>query len=324
MIGNVETIESLAFVLQQAPGVGPAALRNTLRKFAHEDIDPRNLLLLEDWLIQARFDLKPEAIAFLRSPSEQTEQAWQSLRQNGVTVLVRGFPGYPERLNQVLGDTAPPVIYVAGNRELLTKPSVGFCGSRLASQQGLGIALDCSRIVATESINVVSGYAKGVDIATHSGALEAGGTTTIVLAEGILHFRLKEKELPWLGDDPMSRLLVVSEFPPRVPWKAHNAMARNRTICGLSDALVVVESGLEGGTFEAGNTALSLSVPLFCVEYAEPLPSAEGNPYFLKHGATALKRSADGGPNLTNLLTTVRNRLAHQHSRRDPRPQLAF
>ena len=71
MIGTVETIESLAFFLQQAPGVGPASLRNTLRKLAHEDLDPRNLLLLEDWKLQARFDLKPEAINSLRSPSEQ-------------------------------------------------------------------------------------------------------------------------------------------------------------------------------------------------------------------------------------------------------------
>lgn len=324
MIEAPETIESLAFVLQQAPGVGSASLRTTLRKLAHDDLKPANLLTLEDWRLQAKLELKPEAVAFLRSPSEQAVQTWQSLQQNGVTVLVRGFPGYPERLNQVLGDTAPPVVYVAGNRELLARPSVGFCGSRLASLQGLEIAKECSRILATESINVVSGYAKGVDIATHSGALEAGGTTTIVLAEGILHFRLKEKDLPWLGDDPMSRILAISEFPPRVPWKAHNAMTRNRTICGLSDALVVVESGLEGGTFEAGNTALSLSVPLFCVEYAEPLPSAEGNPYFLKHGAMPLKRSADGKPNLTRLLATIKGRLAHQHSKLDPQPHLAF
>jgi len=324
MIGTMETIESLAFFLQQAPGVGPASLRATLRKIAHEDLDPRNLLLLEDWRLQAKFELKPEAIAFVRSPGEQASETWLSLCQKGINVLVQGFAGYPERLNRVLGDTSPPILYVAGDRGLLDKPSVGFCGSRLASAQGIAIALESSRLLARESINVVSGYAKGVDIATHSGALEAGGTTTMVLAEGILHFRLKEKDLPWLGDDPMARLLVVSEFPPRVPWKAHNAMTRNRTICGLSDALVVVESGLEGGTFDAGNTALSLSLPLFCVEYAEPLDSAEGNAYFLQHGAIGLKRSADDKPNLTRLLAMVRDRIAQQPSRPGPQTQFAF
>jgi predicted Rossmann fold nucleotide-binding protein DprA/Smf involved in DNA uptake len=159
---------------------------------------------------------------------------------------------------------------------------------------------------------------------THSGALEVGGTTTIVLAEGILHFRLKEKDLPWLGDDPMSRILVISQFPPRVPWKAHNAMARNRTICALSDALVVIESGLQGGTFDAGNTALNLSVPLFCVEYAQPSESAEGNQYFLKHGAVPLRRLPDRRPNLAKLIATIKNRFANHRSSPDPQHQFAF
>jgi predicted Rossmann fold nucleotide-binding protein DprA/Smf involved in DNA uptake len=163
-----------------------------------------------------------------------------------------------------------------------------------------------------------------VDIATHSGALELGGTTTIVLAEGILHFRLKEKELPWLGDDPMSRILVVSEFPPRLPWKAHNAMTRNRTICALSDALIVIESGMEGGTFDAGNAALNLGVPLFCVKYAQPLESASGNAYFLEHGAIPLQRSPDGRPNVAALIRTIRNKSARHKSQVDRQHEFAF
>jgi predicted Rossmann fold nucleotide-binding protein DprA/Smf involved in DNA uptake len=305
----IESVESLAFFLQQAPGVGPSALRRVLRKMQHEGLDPRNLLTFEDWKLQAVLDLKAETVSALRSPAEQAFDTWKDLERKGVVVLALGFRGYPDRINQILGDSAPPIIYAVGNRDLLDKPSAGFCGSRQASALGIEIAQQSARLLANESINVVSGYAKGVDIATHSGALEAGGTTTIVLAEGILHFRLKEKDLPWLGDDPMSRIVAISEFPPRVPWKAHNAMTRNRTICALSDALVIIESGLEGGTFDAGNAALNLSVPLFCVEYAQPLESAKGNAYFLKHGAIPLKRSHTGQPNLQHLLRTIGDRV---------------
>jgi predicted Rossmann fold nucleotide-binding protein DprA/Smf involved in DNA uptake len=125
------------------------------------------------------------------------------------------------------------------------------------------------------------------------------------MVDGILHFQAKKELRDNLGDDPMSRVLVVSEFPPRLRWKAHNAMTRNRTICGLADALVVVESGTEGGTFEAGKTALSLNEPLFCVDYATPVPSAEGNRYFLENGAGSLKPTKSGRPNLDELLATV-------------------
>jgi hypothetical protein len=53
----IESVESLAFFLQQAPGVGPSALRRVLRKVQHEDLDPRNLLTFEDWKLQAVLDL---------------------------------------------------------------------------------------------------------------------------------------------------------------------------------------------------------------------------------------------------------------------------
>jgi DNA protecting protein DprA len=302
---TAHTIEQLVFWLQQAPGVGAASLRLILNRLAPGDLEPNNILIFDDLRLQKEFHLKPEAIDFLRSQTPATAEAWQTLTDKGIRLLVRGFPGYPQRLNDVLRDSAPPILYVLGNQDLFNKASVGFCGSRKASPQGIGVTLECSRLLARESINVVSGYAQGVDLAAHQGALESGGTTMMVLAEGISHFRIKEKLMTGLDDDALSRTLIVSEFPPGLPWKAHNAMTRNRTICGLSDVLVIIESGLEGGTFEAGNTALSLNVPLFCVQYADPAPSAAGNPYFLQHGATALKRSQDGRPNLGALLSTV-------------------
>ena len=108
MIATTDSIASLAFFLQQAPGVGAAGLRHVFRKLAHEELDPRDLLSLEDWKLQAKLDLKPESIAALRSPAEQSLEIWNSLQRNGVTVLVRGFCGYPKRLNDVLGDNVPP------------------------------------------------------------------------------------------------------------------------------------------------------------------------------------------------------------------------
>jgi DNA protecting protein DprA len=289
-----------------------------------EKCDADGFLALDDRTLQARFGLKREAVAFVRSPDSKTLETWQTLQQKGVTVLVRGQAGYPGRLNEVLGETAPPILYVLGRTELFQTPSVSFCGSRKASEKGLKVAEDSSRLLAGEQFNVISGYAHGVDLAAHKGALEAGGTTTIVLAEGILHFRTKEQLQDVLGDDPLARALVVSEFPPRLPWKAHNAMTRNRTICGLSNAMVVIESGLEGGTFEAGKTSLDLKLPLFCVEYAETVPSAAGNPYFLQHGAISLKRARNGQPNLSKLITILRDPTGTRPPTAPAEPQLTL
>jgi DNA protecting protein DprA len=301
------SIEFIAFCLQQAPGGGVVTLRTVLSRLLREGLSPEAFLRLDDAALQSRYGLKPPAIAALRDPDPDTLETWQQLRSRSVQVLVSGQPGYPSRLAHLLRDCAPSVLFVLGNLDILHRPAVGFCGSRKASDKGLGVAHDCARLFAQRQINVVSGYAHGVDLAAHLSALEAGGTTTLVLAEGIHHFRLKDQLRDLVSEGDFSRMLVVSEFPPGLPWRAHNAMVRNRTICGLSHALIVIESGLEGGTFEAGKTALDLGEPLFCVEYAEPSPSAAGNPYFLQHGAYSLKRARTGEPNLSKVISIVRS-----------------
>jgi adenine-specific DNA methylase len=181
-------------------------------------------------------------------------------------------------------------------------PAVSFAGSRKSSPKGLTIATEAARELAEQGANIVSGYANGVDLATHRAALEAGGATTLVLAEGLFRFR-KKKELGEALE--RGRYLILSEFPPDLRWLGRHAMQRNRTICGLSRALVVVESGMDGGTFAAAETAQELGLPLFVVDFANPPASAEGNAYFLQRGAVALRSNGNGRASLGALLQTV-------------------
>jgi DNA protecting protein DprA len=300
-----DQIESLAFRLQHAPGVGAATLRSILRRMQQEGLDASAFLNLEDRELQGRFKVKTEACDFLRRHDDSLDAKWLQLEKMGVHVLVDGQPGYPARLNRTLAGSAPPVLYAMGNLDLLESPSVGFGGSRKASEKGIKITEDSSMLLARQGINVVSGYAQGVDLAAHRAALEAGGSTTLVLAEGMLHFRIKEDLRRFFDEEALSHVLILSEFPPSLAWKAHSAMARNQTICGLSDAMVIIESGPDGGTFEAGKTAMDLRVPLFCVAYASPPPSAAGNTFFLQHGASPIKQTRDGLPNLAGLLAVL-------------------
>ena len=158
---------------------------------------------------------------------------------------------------------------------------MGFCGSRKALDKGLAITGRCALQLAREGICVVSGYAHGVDMAAHKAAMENGGTTIFVLVEGILRFQKKRDVANLLS---AGNHLIVSQFPPHLTWSGRNAMKRNSTIIGLSDAMILVESGLTGGTFAAGEETLKRKKPLFVIDFAEPGPSAEANPYFIKQG----------------------------------------
>ncbi len=199
-----------------------------------------------------------------------------------------GEKGYPESVLGILGPRAPKHIHFSGNADLFQQPGVGFCGSRKASEKGLLVARDSSKQLALAGITVVSGYAAGVDMVSHYTALENGGSTIIVLAEGITHFRVK-KEISAVWD--WNRVLVISQFPLDAGWKAYRAMERNFLIIALSRAMIVIEAGEKGGTLSAGYSSLKANIPLFVAEYADN-NQALGNVELLKSGGIALKKSS--------------------------------
>jgi len=240
----------------------------------------------------ARFGLARHQAQSLQSARAKIEKTRMELQRHGIRLLVCTASEYPNRLRRHLGSQAPPLLYAWGNVDLLQKNAVGFCGARNASEQGIAVAQDCAAQIASWDWIVVSGGARGVDTTVHRTALESGGGTIIVLPEGILRYRLRSNLKPLITSE---NTLLISEFPPYMSWSVANAMQRNRTVCGLSDALVVIEAGTSGGTFEAGKLALRLRMPLFVADYAEPATSAAGNAYFLAHGAYALRRSVTTG-----------------------------
>lgn len=204
----------------------------------------------------------------------------EDLLSRGVTALLRGTKRYPRLLDLV--PNAPPVLFCSGQVSLLSAPSIGVCGSRKVTDEGLRAAAICGKVAASQDLVSASGYARGVDMATHVSALESGGTTIIVLPEGISHFRVKrEMAAVW---DP-SRVLVVSQFSPSQTWNTGAAMARNSVIIGLSLALVVVEAGETGGTLSAGQRALELDRRVITLEF---LDMPRGNTLLLESGAAAV------------------------------------
>lgn len=207
------------------------------------------------------------------------------LKHKGVAVVPFTDARYPEGLRRVAG--FPPLLYLMGNVDLLKKSSVAICGSRHASVDGLRHAQRFGEVAAESLLPIVSGYAKGVDTLAHLGALRAGGSTVIVLAEGILHFRLKRefKGVEHLWDNTV----VVSQFPPEQPWRAFTAMERNRVICGLAGGLVVVEAHERGGTIAAARECLRQKKPLWVIEHSLPRLDCPGNTILLREGGTGIR-----------------------------------
>lgn len=208
------------------------------------------------------------------------------LAERGVSATLLGSSEYPNLLGEMRG--APPVLFYQGKAELMRSPATGVCGSRKATDEGLRAAASCGEIAAQRGLVVISGYARGVDMTTHTSTLAAGGATIIVLPEGIDNFRVKRGAFADVWDP--QRTLVVSQFSPTRPWSAGGAMTRNGVIIGLSLALVVVEAGEKGGTLAAGIKALDLNRKVITLQFAA-IP--RGNALLLQRGAVAARNRVE-------------------------------
>jgi DNA protecting protein DprA len=287
---ELETI----LTLMKLPGVGPARLRRALETMAQARIP------IEEAFSEAGCRLLTSLGLSSASPRSAIGSVVDRLRRDDVQCVVTLAEDLPVFARKHL----PPVLFVRGSRKLLATRSVGFCGSRAATERGLGVAADISEQSANAGFNVVSGGAKGVDITAHRTALTSGGTTTVVLAEGILGYRMRE-ELRDVFD--RERALIVSEFFPDDRWLAGRAMQRNRTICALSRALVLIEARSTGGTFAAGEAALDVDLPLFTADYSAQHEGNDGNRILLERGAVPLRQSrSTGKANLSELFEAVR------------------
>jgi len=213
-------------------------------------------------------------------------------------------PVYPKRLLTILGKKAPATLYLQGNVSLLRSNGVGFSGSRKPSVTGIEVTRDCAEQVANAGAAVVSGNAAGIDYEAHFRALFSGGSTILVLPEGISHFHIKQHLRPvW----DWERVLVVSQFNPYSTWKGFRAMARNLVIIGLSKAMVVIEANEDGGTMNAGLEALKCGTPLHVIEYQDTPTNAKGNKILLDMGGKPLTRSREiGRVNMSRVFDDVK------------------
>jgi DNA protecting protein DprA len=154
-------------------------------------------------------------------------------------------PRYPNTLRLHLDRHAPPLLFFKGNTGLLSKPSVAVVGTRRPSHKGKAAAQAMAHFAVTSQAVLVSGAAEGIDTAAHRAALEANGTTIAVLPQGLLTYAGPEYLERAVRD---GAALLLSPFPPDLPWKQYAAVTRNAIIAALARLVFVVEPRKKGGS----------------------------------------------------------------------------
>jgi predicted Rossmann fold nucleotide-binding protein DprA/Smf involved in DNA uptake len=92
-------------------------------------------------------------------------------------------------------------------------------------------------------------------------------------------------------------------------------MQRNKTICALSRAMILIESASTGGSMEAGRAALKMGTPLYAPVYDSMPETAVGNRELLEQGAHPLLKSrSTGRANMKEVLSVVTGSTDHNCS----------
>lgn len=271
------TLAWLAMAL--TPGLGPRRILRAARGMREPaelfQLPLTALEALQIPVVSARFIAEGKA-------RKAAEQEWQTISESGCNLMTFGDADYPERLRETFDP--PPVLWVRGGRELLSRPAIAVVGTRAPSPYGTGMAEMLSRDLAARRMVILSGMARGVDTAAHKGALSAGGRTVAVWGTGLDVVYPKENKR--LAEDiVMSGGTIVSEQPMGTFPAPQNFPLRNRIISGMSVGVLVVEAGEQSGTRVTARCALEQNRDVYAVPGNVTSRNAWGPNTLIKQGA---------------------------------------
>jgi predicted Rossmann fold nucleotide-binding protein DprA/Smf involved in DNA uptake len=265
--------------------VKPLTLREwnpLVRKMQAASLRPSDLLQQPIHDLRLKLDIDTQyATRITQLISRDIKHELTRLASLGISPLTRADSDYPEKYRQRLKDSAPAVLFYAGEKALLGQPGIAVVGSRHLDEAGQDCAKFVGNACGLSGKVLYSGGARGVDTLSMESALEARGSAVSVLADSLEKQVKSRKEALSRGD-----LCLVTPYSPNAGFSVGAAMGRNRLIYCLADYAIVVASDSEtGGTWAGATETLKNGwVHVFVLEH-DAMP--EGNRLLLQKGALA-------------------------------------
>jgi len=274
---NTHLVEWLALSL--TPGLGPTKSRKLVEHFGSaEAVFRASLTELEGTGIRA---VSAQSLATGKSTELAQEEIARAAAADA-TVLTMDDPLYPPRLKEIYDP--PLILYVRGDANVLIKAGIAMVGTRHPTPYGSGMAERLASDLAAQGLVIISGMARGVDTASHRGAIAVKGQTVAVFGTGVdviypkENSRLSEQILALGG-------ALVSEFPLGTFAAPQNFPIRNRILSGMSVGVLVVEAAEYSGTRITARLALEQNRDVFAVPGNVTNKNSWGPNTLIKQGA---------------------------------------
>lgn len=203
-------------------------------------------------------------------------------KESNMKIIKLGDKEYPQNLLNIYDP--PKQLFVLGNEGILNEFGIAIVGSRKPTKYGEQTAKSLAYNLARYNINVISGMAKGIDAAAHTGCIMAKWKTIAVLGSGFNHIYPKEN-INLLKSILSRGGAVITEYEPNTMPDGKNFPRRNRIISGLSQGVVVVEAAERSGSLITAELALEEGKEVFAIPGNITSLLSQGTNQLIKDGA---------------------------------------
>lgn len=268
------------------PNIGPVQAKILLQHFEAAEIFKAKKSQLE----------KIEGIGTVRAASikefvdfSRVEEEIKFIEKYKIRPLFISDKDYPQRLLNCYD--SPTILFYKGTADLNASKIIAVIGTRNHTEYGKQIAEKLITDLAELNILVISGLAYGIDATAHKTAIKNNLSTVAILAHGLdqvypsQHAGLARDMIKQNGG-------LLTEFLSKTKPDKHNFPTRNRIVAGISDATIVVETGVKGGSMITAELANSYNKDVFAFPGKVTDSKSGGCNYLIKNNKAVLLTDA--------------------------------
>jgi DNA processing protein len=244
-------------ILSMVKGIGPAFIK----KNCHRLINDSSC----DQIVK---ESKPEELDNLVSYAKTADEIMSDCKDNDIKVVSIIDAEYPSQLKEI-GDP-PSVLFIKGNLSLLNHV-IAIIGTRHSSELGNKIAERVGSYFA-DYFSICNGLVEGID--EHSiyvGSKVLSNVVGIISGGLCYNETCSSHHIQVINDVLEAGGLIISEYYPRQKEDMYSGSKASRIQAGLSHALILVQSKVDGGSKYTLSKFAKLGRPIGVIHY----PSSE-------------------------------------------------
>lgn len=255
--------------LSHIRGIGPVSTKKLIERFGDAatifQADRRSLVRtgLHDNLVDAILDF---------TDWQNLEKELSRMEHNGIRLLFFTDPDYPRRLLPV--SKAPKLLFYKGAANLNADKVIAIAGTRRPTEYGKQMTATIIRELTRPGLLILSGLAFGIDAIAHTAAMKYHLPTIGVLGHSL--DRIYPAEHVGLSRSMLRNGGLLTSFLPETQPETFTFPYRNQLVAGLCDAMIVIESGIKGGSMSAAKAAWEYKKKIFALPGRITDPESHG------------------------------------------------